>query len=188
MPIQLLWAIPIILFALLALAFLLVLRRTAGVVAQTREMEAFLQTAGDLAARIAASLAGAGERIDAVRRWQVAPDTVRETLDEARDAMERYRAETEALVPPTGYGPLQVRLAEELDRAARALEMVDHGCATLSAISVGRARDAEGQTAIKRGYLNVVHAREAVVEIGTTLRSSRPPRTPPRWFRDRSAD
>ena len=102
--------------------------------------------------------------------------------------MERYRAEAEALVAPTGYDPLRVRLAEEMGRAARALEMVDHGCATLSAASVGRARDAEGQTAIKRGYLNILHARDAVVEIGTNLRSSRPSPTSPRWFSDHSAD
>lgn len=188
MPSQLLLAIPLVLFALLALTFLLVLRRAGRVVAATREMDGFRQTAGDLAARTAASLAGAGERIDAVRRRQVAPDTIGETLGAAREAMERYRAEAEALVAPTGYDPLRVRLAEEMGRGARALEMVDHGCATLSAASVGRARDAEGQTAIKRGYLNILHARDAVVEIGTNLRSSRPSPTSPRWFSDHSAD
>ena len=188
MPTPLLLAIPLVLCALLAVTFLLVLRRAARVVAQTREMDAFRQAAGDLATRIAASLTGAGERVDAVRRGQVAPDTVGETLDAARDAMERYRAEAEALVAPTGYGPLRVRLVEQVDRAARALDMVDHGCVTLSAGSGGRAREPEGQTAIKRGYLNLLHAREAVVEIGTNLRKARPSRTPPRWFRDRSAD
>ena len=188
MPHPLLLAIPVVLFALLAVSFLLVLRRAARVVAETHEMDGFRRTAGDLTARIAASLAGAGERVDAVRRGQMAPDTIGETLDVARDAMERYRAETEALVVPTGYDPLRVRLAEELGRAARALEMIDHGCATLSAASIGRAREAEGQTAIKRGYLNILHAREAIVEIGTNLRSPRPSRTSPRWFSDRSAD
>jgi hypothetical protein len=181
-------AIPLVLFALLALALLLVLRRTATVVAETREMDRFRRTAGDLTTRIAASLGGAGERIDAVRRGQVAPDTIRETLEAASDAMERYRAEAEELVVPSGYDQLRVRLVEELSRAARALEMIDHGCATLTAATVGRAREAEGQTAIKRGYLNVLHAREAVVEIGTNLRSPRPSRTSPRWFSDRSAD
>ena len=102
--------------------------------------------------------------------------------------MERYLAEAESLVAPIGYDPLRVRLAEEMGRAARALEMVAHGCATLSAGSGGRAREAEGQTAIKRGYLNVLHARDAVLEIGTNLRSSRPSPTSPRWFSDRSAD
>ena len=188
MPETVLLAIPLVLFALLALTFLLVLRRAARVVAETREMDGFRRTAGDLAARIAASLAGAGERIDAVRRGQVAPATIGETLEAARDAMERYLAEAESLVAPIGYDPLRVRLAEEMGRAARALEMVAHGCATLSAGSGGRAREAEGQTAIKRGYLNVLHARDAVLEIGTNLRSSRPSPTSPRWFSDRSAD
>jgi len=187
MPNPLLTAVPLVLFALLALTFLLVLRRAARIVAQTREMDGFRRTVGDLTARIAASLAGAGERIDAVRRGQVAPDTIREALDSAREAVEGYRAETEALVAPTGYGPLRARLVEQLDRAARAFEMVDHGCATLTAVSVGRARGAEGQTAIKRGYLNLLHAREAVVEVDAALRSSGPSLSPPRWFRDRSA-
>ena len=188
MPSQLLLAIPLVLFALLAITFLVVLRRAGRVVAATREMDGFRQMAGDLAARTAASLAGAGERIDAVRRGQVAPVTIGETLEAARDAMERYLAEAESLVAPIGYDPLRVRLAEEMGHAARALEMVAHGCATLSAGSGGRAREAEGQTAIKRGYLNVLHARDAVLEIGTNLRSSRPSPTSPRWFSGRSAD
>ena len=188
MPTPLVLAIPLVLCALLAVTFLIVLRRAARVGAQTRETDAFRQAAGDLAARVAASLTGAGERVDAVRRGLVAPDTVGEALDAAREAMERYRDEAEALVAPTGYGPLRVRLVEQVDRAARALDMVDHGCATLSAGGGGRASQPEGQTAIKRGYLNVLHAREAVIEIGTNLRKVRPSRTPPRWFRDRSAD
>jgi hypothetical protein len=184
----LLFTIPILLFALLAVSFVLVLRRAALVVAQTRELDGFRQAGGDLATRIAASLAGTAERIDAVRRGQVAADTILETLDAARDATERYRVEAGALVVPAGYEQLTARLVEELDRAARAFEMVDHGCATLTAASVGRARGAEGQTAIKRGYLNILHAREAVVEIATNLRSPRPSRTAPRWFSGRSAE
>ena len=188
MPETLLLAIPLLLFALLAVTFLLVLRRAARVGALTRELDGFRRAGGDLATRIAASLAGAAERIDAVRRGQVAADTILEALDAARDATERYRVEAEALVVPAGYEQLTARLVEELDRAARAFEMVDHGCATLSAASIGRARAAEGQTAIKRGYLNILHAREAVVEIATNLRSPRPSRTAPRWFSGRSAE
>ena len=188
MPGSLLLLIPLLLFALLAVSFVLVLRRAARVVAQTRELDGFRHGAGDLATRIAASLAGAAERIDAVRRGQVAADTIIETLDAARDAMERYRSETDALVPPAGYEQLRARLGEELGRAVRAFDMVDHGCATLTAASVGRAREAEGQTAIKRGYLNILHAREAIVEIATNLRSPRPSRTAPRWFSGRSPD
>jgi hypothetical protein len=188
MPENLLLAIPLLLFALLAVTFLLVLRRAARVVAQTRELDGFRQVAGDLAVRVAASLAGAAERIDAVRRGQVGADTILETLEAARDATARYRAETNALVVPVGYEQLRERLGDELDRAARAFDMVDHGCATLTAASVGRARGAEGQTAIKRGYLNILHARDAIVEIATNLRSPRPSPNAPRWFSGRSTD
>ncbi len=185
---SLLLAIPLVLFVLLAATFLLVLRRVGRVVAETREIDGFRRDTRDLAARIAVSLAGAAERIDAVRRGQVAPDTIGETLDAAGDAMERYRAEAEALHAPSGYDPLRVRMVEELGRAVRALDMVDHGCATMVAAAGGRGREPEGQTAIKRGYLNILHAREAIVEIATSLRSPGASPTSPRWFRDRSAN
>jgi hypothetical protein len=185
---SILLAIPLVLFALLAASFILVLRRADRVVAETREIDAFRRDMGDVATRIAASLAGAAERIDAVRRGQVAPDTIGETLDAARDAMERYRAEAEALHVPSGYDPLRIRMVEEVGRAVRALDMVDHGCATIVAAAGGRGREPEGQTAIKRGYLNILHARDAIIEIGASLRSPTASPASPRWFRDRSPD
>ncbi len=179
---SLLLGIPLLLFILIVAAVVLVMRRTARVVAETRDLDTFRQASGDLAARIEASLMGATERIDAVRRGQVAPDSILETLEAARDALGRYRDEAGALVVPAGYEQLRLRLSEELERAARAVEMINHGCDVLSAASVGRAREAEGQTAIKRGYLNILHARETIAEIGTNVRSPRPSPTSPRWF------
>lgn len=179
---SLLLGIPLLLFILIVAAVLLVMRRTARVVAETRDLDTFRQASGDLAARIEASLTGATERIDAVRRGQVAPDSILDTLDAARDALGRYRNEAAALVVPAGYEQLRLRLSEELERAARAVEMIDHGCGVLSAASVGRAREVEGQIAIKRGYLNILHARETIAEIGTNVRSPRPSPTSPRWF------
>jgi hypothetical protein len=48
----------------------------------------------------------------------------------------------------------------ELERAQRALEMVEHGTSIMINIRRG-PRELEAQTAIKRGYLNLIHAREA---------------------------
>jgi hypothetical protein len=180
--------IPLLLFAALVAVLLVVLRRTARVVAATRELDGFRTTAGDLAARVAASLGAASARIDAVRRGQVAPDTILDTLNAAGDAMRRYGDEAEALVVPPGYEQLRRRLAEEVGRAGRALDMIEHGCQSLSSARVGRARAAEGHIAIKRGYLNILHAREAIVEIATNLSSPRPSRTSPRWLSGRSRD
>jgi len=183
---SLLLAIPLVLFVLLAASLVILLRRTTRVAAETRGLDAFRLTAGDLATRAATSLAGAAERVDAVRRGQVGADTITETLEAARDAIARYQDETRALVVAPGYEALRGRLAEELERSARAVEMIDHGCSVLSAASVGRGREVEGQVAIKRGYLNVLHARESIVEIATNLRSARPSRTSPRWFSGRT--
>jgi len=48
-----------------------------------------------------------------------------------------------------------------LERAHRALEMVEHGRSILAAARRG-SRELEAQTSIKRGYLNLLHAREAL--------------------------
>jgi len=63
-------------------------------------------------------------------------------------------------------------MGEEIDRAARAVETVQHGCALLG-VAAGRPRELEGQTSIKRGYLNLLHAGEALTSIAAGLRSGR---------------
>jgi hypothetical protein len=40
--------------------------------------------------------------------------------------------------------------------------MVDHGAGILAQVR-RRGRELEAQTSIKRGYLNLIHAREAIV-------------------------
>ena len=51
--------------------------------------------------------------------------------------------------------------------------MVSHGC-TLLASASGPQRETEAQTAIKRGYLNALHAREAIARHAAELAASRP--------------
>ena len=48
-----------------------------------------------------------------------------------------------------------------LERAGRALSTVEHGTNILASVR-GGARELEAQTSIKRGYLNLIHAREAI--------------------------
>lgn len=153
---------PLVLFVLLAAAFVLVLRRAAGIVAETREVEAFRRAVVDLAARIDESLAGVADRIDSVRRRKTAPDEIRENLEAAADAVRRYGDEAASLHAPGGLESLRQTITDELARAGRALEMVEHGCALL-ARQTARPRELEGETAIKRGYLNILHARDAIV-------------------------
>jgi hypothetical protein len=148
-------------FVALALAVVIVIRRSARFVAETRDTERFRSSVADLAARIDQSLGGVGGRIDAVRRHTAGAEDIAENIAAARDAVARYEVEARALRGPAGANELRDAIAAELERAARALEMVDHGCAILASARIG-SRELEAQTSIKRGYLNVLHAREAI--------------------------
>jgi hypothetical protein len=55
----------------------------------------------------------------------------------------------------------------DLERAQRAIEFVSHGAQLLADVTgVDRG---EGETSVKRGYLNLVHAREAIRERRETI-------------------
>ena len=137
-----------------------VLRGTGRIVARTRELEQFRGSVKDLAARVDASLAGAVGQIDAVRRRQVDPDHIGETINAAMDAVRRYADEAKGLRGPRQASQIRSDLVAELERAERALEMVEHGTTIMLTVRRG-PRELEAQTSIKRGYLNLIHAREA---------------------------
>ena len=154
--------LPIAAFVALAIGVVIVLRRAGRIVARTREIEGFRSAVRDLTTRIDQSLEGAVGRIDAVRRGQLGADTIGATIEAATDAVNRYAEEARALKGPKSAAPIREALVEDLERAERALAMVDHGAKILS-VGRPRGRELEGQTSIKRGYLNLVHAREAIV-------------------------
>jgi len=153
--------LPIAAFVALAAGLAIVLRGTGRIVARTRELEQFKQGVRDLAARVDASLGGAAGQIDAVRRRQAGPETIGDTLVAATDAVERYSEEARSLRGPQAARPIRANLVAELERAERALGMVEHGASIMAAARRG-SRELEAQTSIKRGYLNLLHAREAI--------------------------
>ena len=154
--------LPVSAFLALAIGVAIVLRRAGRIVARTREIEGFRSAVRDLTTRIDQSLEGAAGRIDAVRRGQLGADTIGPTIEAATDAVARYADEARALKGPPAGIPIRDAIVEELERAERALGMVDHGAKILAQVR-RRGREVEAQTSIKRGYLNLVHAREAIV-------------------------
>jgi len=153
--------LPLVAFVALAAATAIVLRRAGRIVARTREVEGFRSSIRDLVARIDTSYEGATSRIDAVRRGQHGADTIGPTIEAATDATERYLEEARALHGPPAAIEIRDDIVAELERAGRALAMVEHGATILAAVR-RRGRELEAQTAIKRGYLNLLHAREAI--------------------------
>ena len=172
--------IPVGAALVVAAVVVLFLRRAGRLVAQTREADAFRKDLGDLAKRIDASTTAIIESIDGVRRRRVSADAITDQLTAALDAVRRYDSEARTLRPPAYATGQRERLIGELERAERALEMVDHGCSILTAVRIG-GRELEAQTAIKRGYLNLLHAREAIRHIALEVDGYRP-ETAPRWL------
>ena len=172
-------------FIALALAIFVFLRRAGRLLAESRQREAFRRTVLDLVERVGTSLDGVAGRIDQVRRHTLGVEQIEENLAAATDAVARYAQEARAL---NGVGPqreLREAILGDLDRAGRALEMVAHGCEILRSGRVA-GREIEAETSIKRGYLNILHAREAIARQGarvvevTTVE-------PPRLFQRRNA-
>jgi hypothetical protein len=186
MPSWLSLVLPIAGFIVLVVVFVLVLRRTGRIVGLTRESDRFRRSVEDLSGRIDTSLGGVIERIDAVRRHQVPPESIGDNLSAARDAVERYEAEAAKLHGPVPADDVRAALLYELERAGRALEMVAHGCDLLATTRSGY-RELEAQTAVKRGYLNALHAREAIARHADDLASGRT-MTERRWLSSRLND
>jgi hypothetical protein len=153
--------LPLVAFLVLAMFFVLFLRRAGRLVAATRDVERFRRQVADLAKRVETSLGEVCGRVDAVRRGQLAAAAVADDLAASQESVDRYADEARALRPPADGHAIRDGIVAELERARRALEMVEHGCAIQASARAG-SRELESQTAIKRGYLNVLHAREAI--------------------------
>jgi hypothetical protein len=162
------WAIilPILAFLVLATMFALFLRRAGRLIAATRDVERFRRQVADLASRVDTSLGELCARVDAVRRGQLAAPAVVDDIAASMDAVQKYADEGRALRPPSDGIRIRDDIVAELERAKRALEMIDHGVSIQVSARAG-ARELEAQTAIKRGYLNVLHAREAIARHAT---------------------
>jgi hypothetical protein len=145
----------------LVLALIVFVRRGAKLIVDTRDTERFKRGVADLSARAEESLDGVAGQIDAVRRHTTGAEDIGESLAAAREAVAQYETEARALRGPPGANEIREAIVGELGRAARALEMAEHGCEVLASARMG-SRELEAQTSIKRGYLNVLHAREAI--------------------------
>jgi hypothetical protein len=159
--VQPLLVLPLLAFLILLALFVLVLRRAGRFIAATRDVERFRRQVDDLAGRAETSLSEICTRIDALRRGQLGADQVADDVTASIDAVGRYADEVRGFHPPFDGLTIRDEIVAELERSARALEMVEHG-RVIQASARSGGREVEAQTAIKRGYLNVLHAREAI--------------------------
>ena len=153
--------LPIMAFIALTAGLVVVFRGSGRIAARNRELQEFKATVKDLTFRVDTLLTAAAGQIDAVRHQQAGPEAIGQTVTDATESLERYSEEARSWSGPRRAQDIRDDLIGELERAIRALGMVEHGADMLTSARRG-ARDLEAQTSIKRGYLNLIHAREAI--------------------------
>jgi hypothetical protein len=147
-------------FIVLAGIVLYVVMRSRAVGRESRESQAFRQSVAALEPVVDATLVSALSVVDEVRRHRLAAVGAMPAIDRSLEAVREHAATVRALTAAPAEAGHQTRLADDLARAERALERIEHGVRTLADATV-RIGDVEGQTVVKRGYLELQHARAA---------------------------
>ncbi len=154
--------LPVMAFIALASGLVVVFRGSGRIAARTRELNQFKAAVRDLTARADSLLATAADQIDAVRHQQAGPDQIGRTVADATASLERFGEEARAW---SGRAQGAGHPRRSRGRARAGGPGARDGGARRRTCSPRRdagARDLEAQTSIKRGYLNLIHAREAI--------------------------
>jgi hypothetical protein len=148
------------------------MRRMSTLAARTRTLERFQRGVTGIDARLGITADPFVGQLDEIRRRSGDPNALAEALPVAQDALRALVVEARALKPPTALTSQAVALVVELERAIRSADMVEHGLDAMLAHRGGR--DLEAQTSLKRGALNMRHAREAAGRIAREVAAVRP--------------
>jgi hypothetical protein len=154
-------ALPVAIAVAVAAAGVILLRRTGVLAAESRQASAARNAVARLDARTEEVLGPLIAKIDQARRGQMAAEGLGEEIAATSEATAELIEAGRALEVPLALADVRAGMVAELERAGRALEMVEHG-RSIMASARARGRELEAQTAVKRGYLNLLHAREAV--------------------------
>ena len=175
----LLWlAVLVALGALFAMTY----RRMSTLTTRTRDLEDFQEAVDSIDRRFGAASQPLLRGLDEARRHAGDPAGLPEQVTEAQLVIDELAGETTALAAPEGLAPVVTAMTGDLERAGRAVMFVEHGLGMMTNTSIGR--DLEAQTSLKRGALNLRHARDAFAERARNVADLRPadmvPGTPAR--------
>jgi hypothetical protein len=165
----LLW---VVLLVALALAAWIVVRRMAALAGRTRGLEQFQRDIAGIDVRMAALLGPLVMRLDDLRRLTGDPAAVASDLGSVSAILEQLSAVARGTRPPAPLAQRAGTVVAELDRALRALDLLDHGLRT--ALEGRRDTGAEAGVALKRGTLNLRHSRDAVGRVASEIAALRP--------------
>ncbi len=156
----------------LLVVFVVTVRRMSKLIARTRDLEGFQRSVASLDARLAAVVDPLVAQLDEIRRRSGDPQALAARFDSTQAALRDLAAEGRALRAPAALLDRASALVAELERAARAADLVEHGLDAL--VSHRGGRELEAQTSLKRGALNLRHARSAATRLAAEIASIRP--------------
>jgi hypothetical protein len=154
--------LPLVAFVILVALFVVVLRRASVVFADTRRAVSFRQAIGEIEERIDGDLAAIVELTDPLRKaGSGLPDEeiVSDVLARAQASVTWARERARDLIPPNGLDDARLIYMDQLSRADESLRSLEHGIAILGPAPAD-PRAQEGRTAVKRGYIGLVHVLE----------------------------
>lgn len=169
--------LPLLIFAALGLPIFALLWRVFVVGGELRRDAQYGRAAKDLAHRADWSLGELSEVVDDLRRRRVGPEASAASLQASAEALQRYAVEALAIDKHTPHAE-GTSLFAEIERAQRAVELIEFGRGLMLD---PHADDTEGETSVKRGYLNLLHARDAIRLRGDEIAvaAAKPPGPPP---------
>jgi hypothetical protein len=156
----------------LAAVATLVVRRMSRLIGRTRDLERFQRSATELELRFRSIADPLIANLDAGRRGAVDADELLVTLAAATGALRAVATDGRAAVAPTALARQAAGLVYELERGVRAAELAEHALGLTPAR--GSERDGGAGTAVKRGALNLRHARDAIHGIVAEISAVRP--------------
>ncbi|HEX7491750.1 MAG TPA: hypothetical protein VF337_08625 [Candidatus Limnocylindrales bacterium] len=153
--------LPVVVFFAIGVPIVVLLWRVFVVGGQIRRAAQNGRAALDIARRADMSISELAGVVDELRHRKAGPEAIADSLRAAADALKGYEQEAETIDKRSPQAAV-AGLKGEIERAERAVELISHGAALMADASLDRV--GEGETSVKRGYLNLLHAREAIKE------------------------
>jgi hypothetical protein len=172
--------LPLVICAAIGLPIFALLWRLLVVGGELRREAQHERAARDIARRVDVSLTELLAVVDDLRRGKAGPEVSDASMKASADALQRYALEAEAVQK---HGGDSVALKAEIERAERAVDLIEHGRGLM--LEPGPEMSVEGESNVKRGYLNLLHAREAIRAKSEEIAAAAtaPAGTDPRWLR-----
>jgi hypothetical protein len=156
----------------LVVLFIAIARRMSILIARTRDVERLQRSVESMDRRLGAVVEPLVVRVDAILRHAGDAEGLARDVVPAQGILLDLAAEARALQLPASLAAQGAVLVHEIGRAVRAVDLVAHG---MDALFAGRGhKEGEAQTSLKRGALNLRHAREVFGNATAEIMAVRP--------------